>query len=52
MTRPSVGDFIIYDVVGGKKGKGVVSRVEYCRDPWDMFFATVIPVCYYEEESK
>lgn len=48
MTKPMVGDIIVYDANGGK-AKGVVSDTEYPGDPLDMFFATVIPVELYKE---
>ena len=47
--RPKNGDYLIYDVESGKKAKGLISEVEYCDDPCDMFFAKVIPLDYYEE---
>lgn len=49
MTKPVVGDYIIYDTSRGHKGKGIVISTEYPGDPWDMFFATVLPIEYYNE---
>ena len=49
MIKPVVGDFIVYDIANGEKAKGVVFSVEYPGDPWDMFFASVVPVCKYTE---
>ena len=50
MTKPVVGDIIVYDIADGGKAKGVVSETEYPGDPRDMFFATVIPVELYNED--
>ena len=49
MTKPVKGDYIIYEVQSGKKAKGIVISTDYPGDPWDMFFATVMPLDYYEE---
>ena len=51
LTKPIIGDYIAYVTTSGHIGKGVVSEVEYPGDPWDMFFAKVIPVGYYEETN-
>ena len=50
MTKPVIGDIIVYEIANGEKAKGVVSETKYPGDPPDMFFATVIPVEIYREE--
>lgn len=50
VTKPVVGDYIIYETSSGHKGKGMVINTEYPGDPWDMFFATVLPIEYYNED--
>ena len=52
LTKLLIGDYIVYYTNSGHVGKGIVSEVEYPGDPWDMFFATVIPICYYEETNN
>lgn len=50
--KPVVGDFIIYNTQAGNQGKGVVYSVKYPGDPPDMFFAVVVPMCVYHEETR
>ena len=51
VTKPVVGDYLIYITQSWRKGRGIISEVKYPGDPWDMFFATVIPIDYYEETN-
>lgn len=50
--KPTKGDYIVYATQSGRNGKGIISEVYYPGDPPDQFFATVIPVCYYEETNN
>lgn len=44
--RPKIGDEIRSKMESGKIGRFLVSEVEYCRDPNDMFFCTVKDLKY------
>jgi len=45
-SKPHVGDEIQARMHSGKVGRFIVTGVEYCRDPRDMFFATVEDIGY------
>lgn len=45
-NRPKIGDEIRSKMESGEIGRFLVSEVEYCRDPKDMFFCTVKDLKY------
>lgn len=49
--RPVRGDILKSPMKSGRVGLFVFTDVEYCRDPHDMFFATVEPIGYEEASS-
>lgn len=46
--RPVRGDILKSPMKSGRIGLFIFTDVEYCRDPSDMFFATVTPYNYEE----
>jgi hypothetical protein len=49
--RPTRGDILKAPMKSGRVGIFIFKDVEYCRDPQDMFFATVAPFEFEEAKS-
>ena len=46
---PKKGDWVLSSMLSGKIGAYRIVNVEPCRDPQDMFFATVEFICYSDD---
>lgn len=49
ITIPKVGDELRANLQSGKVGRFLITVVEPCRDPRDMFFATVSDIGYLDD---
>lgn len=50
--KPIDGDRLVYECESGKLAEGIICETEYPGDPNDMFFATIFPIGYYNENNN
>ena len=50
--RLEIGDTLLFTTRSGKIGKVIISSIEYCNDPIDMFFGKVIDDGYTESDIE